>query len=337
MVAIITGSCGLVGSEAVKFFSSKFDKIIGIDNDMRFELFGTSVKTMRQELNETILNYEHYNVDIRDDLSGIFSKYSNEIVLIIHAAGQPSHDWAVNDPIKDWDINATATTRLLEQTRLYCSDAVFIFCSTNKVYGDTPNRLSFIETPKRYECESPIDETMSIDYSLHSLMGVSKTAADLMCQEYGKYFGLKTGIFRCGCITGPGQAGAKEHGFLNYLVKCAMEGIEYTVFGYDGKQVRDNIHSYDLVTAFYEFYKNPRPGEVYNIGGGVNSTCSIVEAANIIKKISDKELKYKISDKARIGDHRWYVSDTSKFENHYSWGRKYVLIDIFKEIIKSYQ
>jgi CDP-paratose 2-epimerase len=269
---IVTGSYGLIGSEVCRFYNKLGFRIIGIDNDMRKYFFGESTK---ETVNNDFNNYYHYDVDIRNynELSKIFLEYSTDIDLIVHTAAQPSHDWAAKEPITDFTVNALGTLNLLECTRLYCNDATFIFTSTNKVYGDTPNNLPLIELDSRYELPQShkffngIDETMSIDQTKHSLFGVSKASADLMVQEYGKYFGMKTGIFRGGCLTGPSHAGAELHGFLSYLIKCFINEKPYTIFGYNGKQVRDNIHSYDLVTAFHEFYLNPRIGEVYNIGG----------------------------------------------------------------------
>lgn len=322
---IITGSLGLVGSHAVKFFADKFDKIIGIDNDERKNFFGTSgISNM-----PTAENYEHYNLDIRTLPLGIFSE---DVKLIIHTAGQPSHDWATNNVLDDFEINTTATVQLLEIVRRLCPEAVFIFTSTNKVYGDLPNDLS-------YQVEKPVginsfNEQWSIDNRLHSFFGCSKLASDLYCQEYGKHLGIKTGIFRAGCITGPGHGGAVLHGFLSYLVKCFKEDLPYTIYGYGGKQVRDNIHAYDLVTAFYEFYKNPKPGEVYNIGGGTHSNCSVLEAIELLEEMTGKKLNYAISDKVRTGDHKWWVSDVSKFRNHYpEWDYKYNLKDILHDLI----
>ncbi len=277
-IALITGSAGLIGSEAVKFFADRGFQIIGIDNNMREYFFGVDASTewCRKLLEEKYKDkYIHYNVDIRDNeaIEKIFQKYQFDI--IIHAAAQPSHDWAAKDPFTDFTINANGTLVLLENYRKYSPAATFIFTSTNKVYGDTPNKLPLVELDTRYEInenhpyyKNGIDESMSIDNSLHSIFGASKIAADIMVQEYGKYFGLPTGVFRGGCLTGPAHSGAQLHGFLAYLVKCAVTGRKYTIFGYKGKQVRDNIHSFDLVNMFWHFHQNPRPGEVYNAGGG---------------------------------------------------------------------
>ncbi|MEL7342606.1 MAG: NAD-dependent epimerase/dehydratase family protein [Bacteroidota bacterium] len=276
-VVIITGSAGLIGSEAVSFFSSKFDLIVGIDNNFRARFFGenASVEWNRIRLEKEIPNYEHHTVDIRDfnELGKIFEKYGKDIKLIVHAAAQPSHDWAAREPLTDFTVNANGTLNLLEQTRLNAPEAVFIFTSTNKVYGDNPNRLPLVELETRWEIsedhpyyEHGIDEHHSLDHCKHSLFGASKVAADVLCQEYGKYFGMNVGVFRGGCLTGPNHSGTQLHGFLSYLMKCAITGDHYTVFGYKGKQVRDNIHSWDLVNMFWHFYQNPRQGEAYNAG-----------------------------------------------------------------------
>jgi CDP-paratose 2-epimerase len=331
--AIITGSSGLIGSEACKFFHQQGFFIVGIDNDMRKYFFGedASTKPMENALTTTLKNFKHYSIDIRDvdGLEKVFKKYNSDIELIIHTAAQPSHDWAAKEPFTDFSVNATGTLNLLELTRLNCPDAAFIFTSTNKVYGDTPNYLPLVELEHRWEVDQNhpyfaegIDETMSIDNSKHSIFGASKVAADVMVQEYGKYFGMKTVAFRGGCLTGPTHQGAELHGFLAYLVKCAVSGRHYTIFGYKGKQVRDNIHSVDLINAFWHYYQNPRPGEVYNIGGSRHSNISMIEAIKQIEAISGHKLNYTLSDDARIGDHIWYVSDISKFKAHYP-GFKY--------------
>jgi CDP-paratose 2-epimerase len=288
-IALVTGSAGLIGSEAVSFFADKFDHIIGIDNNARAYFFGeeASTKWNNERLVKDFERYIPYDVDIRDydELQQIFEKYNVDIDLVIHTAAQPSHDWAAKEPFTDFSINATGTLNLLELTRRYCPKAVFIFTSTNKVYGDNPNRLPLIEFEDRWEIsqehpyfEKGIDEKLSIDQTKHSLFGASKLAADVLVQEYGQYFRLKTGIFRGGCLTGPNHSGTKLHGFLSYLMKCAITGTEYTIFGYQGKQVRDNIHSYDLINMFWHFYQNPKPAAVYNAGGGRFSNCSLKEA-----------------------------------------------------------
>jgi len=344
-VVIITGSNGLVGSESIKYFSNKFDTVIGIDNNLRKYFFGEDGSTLwkLKLLKQKYANFIHYNIDIRDQeaLNQLFQKYSNDISLIIHAAAQPSHDWAANEPLTDFSVNAVGTLNLLELTRKYCKNSVFIFLSTNKVYGDKPNLLPIIEKNTRWELDTShpyakngIDETMSIDQTLHSVFGASKVGADIMVQEYGKYFNLKTGVFRAGCLTGPAHSGAKLHGFLAYLVKCAIQGKEYTIFGYMGKQVRDNLHSSDLVNMFWHFYNNPRNGTVYNIGGSRHSNCSVIEAINIIENKIGKKMKTKISKKNRLGDHIWWITNINKFKSHYpEWEYQYDIEKIISDII----
>jgi CDP-paratose 2-epimerase len=343
-IAIITGSAGLIGAEAVRFFAEKGFKVIGIDNNMRKEFFGDEASTdwQRKQLEEQIPNYKHYSVDIRDTdaIFKIFNEYASDIKLIVHSAAQPSHDWAAKDPFKDFTVNANGTLVMLEATRKYSPNAVFIFTSTNKVYGDTPNYLPLIELEKRWEISDThafykygIDESMSIDNTKHSLFGASKVAADVVVQEYGKYFGMKTGIFRGGCLTGPGHSGTALHGFLAYLMKCAITGKEYNIFGYKGKQVRDNIHSYDLVNMFWHFYLKPRQGEVYNAGGSRHSNCSMAEAIDICEKLTGKKMNVKYEEANRIGDHIWYISDVRKFQNHFpDWSYKFNLDDILSQI-----
>lgn len=340
---LITGSAGLIGSEAVRFFANKEFKIIGIDCDLRKYFFGpeASIAWNLKKLKKEIRNYTHFNIDIRNKkkIDEILKKSKPD--LIIHAAAQPSHDWAAKEPLTDFTINALGTHILLEGFRKYCPDAVFIFTSTNKVYGDNPNKLPLKEQQTRYELlpTNPlykgINESMSIDKNTHSIMGVSKTAADLMVQEYGRYFGLKTVTFRCGCLTGPAHSAAKLHGFLAYLVASIVRGNEYTVFGYKGKQVRDNIHSYDVINAFYYFYLNPRSGEVYNMGGSRHSNISILEAIEKIEKILGKKAKVKYNPNNRRGDHIWYISDVSKFKGHYpKWDYTYDTGRILEELIR---
>jgi CDP-paratose 2-epimerase len=341
---LVTGSAGLIGSESVRFFADMGFNVVGIDNDMRAYFFGKSASTAwnRNYLQQAHgQQYQHYSIDIRDRtaVEELFKEYSSDIVLIIHTAAQPSHDWAANEPHTDFTINANGTLVLLEAARQYCHDAVFIFTSTNKVYGDTPNFLPLEEHDTRWEImqEHPyfdgIDETMSIDNSKHSLFGASKVAADILVQEYGRYFGMKTASFRGGCLTGPAHSGAKLHGFLAYLMHCTITGDQYTIFGYKGKQVRDNIHSYDLVNAFHHFYQNPRSGEVYNIGGSRHSNCSMLEAITVCEELAGKKLNYDYSNQCRMGDHVWYISNVQKFRAHYPlWFYKYSLQDILKEI-----
>jgi CDP-paratose 2-epimerase len=327
-VCVITGSGGLIGSESVRFMSAKFDTVIGIDNDMRSYFFGdsASVNWNINRLTNEFSNFVQYPYDIRhiDELKPLFEEYGHDIELIIHAAAQPSHDWAAKEPITDFTVNANGTLNLLELTRHYCPNSTFIFTSTNKVYGDSPNYLPLVELDTRWEIDCNhdyyhhgIDEHMSIDQSKHSVFGASKVAADIMVQEYGRYFGMNTGVFRGGCLTGPNHSGAQLHGFLAYLMKCTISETPYTIFGYKGKQVRDNIHSFDLVNMFWHFHLNPRQGEVYNAGGGRFSNCSMLEAIDMCEQISGKKLKYTLSDHARNGDHIWYISSMSKFIEHY--------------------
>ena len=331
-IAIVTGSGGLIGSQAVKFLHDKGFRVIGIDNDMRSYFFGAdaSTKPNNEALSKDYPRYESHNLDIRDfeEMNALFKHYGDKIEIIIHTAAQPSHDWAANEPLTDFSINATGTINLLESTRLNCPKATFIFTSTNKVYGDTPNFLTLAETDTRYEyldggfMPGSIDETMSIDQCKHSVFGASKVAADIMCQEYARYWDMNIGIFRGGCLTGPDHAGAELHGFLSYLIKCMVTGKDYTIFGYKGKQVRDNIHSWDLVNMFWHYHQNPKPGEVYNAGGGRNNSTSILEAidyVNELRKHDDLEpwTNFTVSDQARSGDHQWYISDLSKFKRHY--------------------
>ncbi len=342
---LITGSAGLIGSESAKFFAEKGFEIHGIDNNMRRYFFGPEASTewSRKKLEKSLKkSYKHYVIDIRDysKLETVFKK--NAFELIIHTAAQPSHDWAAKEPLTDFGVNAMGTLNLLELYRKYSPEGVFIFTSTNKVYGDTPNYLPLIETetrfelPKKHKYHRGIDESMSIDNSKHSIFGASKVAADILVQEYGKYFGLKTGVFRGGCLTGPAHSGAKLHGFLAYLIKCVAKEEQYTIFGYKGKQVRDNIHAYDLVNAFYHFYKKPRKGEVYNIGGSRHSNTSMLEAVRKAEEILGKKAKVKYSNTNRIGDHIWYISDVSKFQEHYPrWKYKYNSDAIIEEICKA--
>lgn len=343
-IALITGAAGLIGSEATKFFSEKGFSIVGIDNNMREYFFGKEASTQwkKQELENSISDYKHYNADIRDKnaIEDIFKEYSSDIKIIIHTAAQPSHDWAALEPFTDFGVNALGTLNMLEMTRQYCKEAPFIFTSTNKVYGDRPNTLPLIEKETRWDVEDShpyyntgINEQMSIDQSLHSLFGASKVAADVLVQEYGKYFGMNTVCFRGGCLTGPSHSGTKLHGFLAYLVKCVVTGEQYNIMGYKGKQVRDNIHSFDLVNAFWNFYNNPKQGEVYNIGGSTYSNCSMIEAINLIEKISGKKLYSTYTDTNRTGDHIWWISDVSKFKSHYpEWNLTYNVEIILQEI-----
>jgi len=341
---LVTGSAGLIGSEAVRFFAEKDFKVIGVDNNAREYFFGSNASTdwNRQRLEKKYKNYEHLSLDIRDieAIEKIFKK--NDISLVIHTAAQPSHDWAAREPITDFTINALGTLNLLEATRKFRPEAVFIFTSTNKVYGDTPNQLPLVEKltryelPKRHEYYRGIDENMSIDQSTHSIFGVSKASADLMVQEYGRYFGIRTGTFRGGCLTGPAHSSAQLHGFLAYLISAIANSKEYTIFGYKGKQVRDNIHAHDVIAAFFEFYKAPRPGEIYNIGGSRHSNTSVLEAIETTEKILGKKAKVVYDDQNRIGDHIWYISDVTKLKSHYpGWEYTYDNQRIIEEICDS--
>jgi CDP-paratose 2-epimerase len=343
-VAIITGSAGLIGAEAARFFAAKGLDIVGIDNDMRREFFGEEASTIwsRQRLEADITGYRHYDFDIRDQCAtlDLFRRYDQDVEVVIHTAAQPSHDWAAKAPFVDFSINANGTLNLLEATRQNCPDACFIFTSTNKVYGDAPNRLPLVEQPTRWELleDHPygrygIDESMSIDQTVHSLFGASKVAADVLVQEYGRYFGIKTACFRGGCLTGPGHSSAQLHGFLAYLVKCAVTDNPYVVFGYGGKQVRDNIHSFDVVNAFWHFFKTPRSGEVYNIGGGRYCNCSVLEAIDKCQNLTGRKMRWSYSETNRSGDHIWWISDIRRFQKHYpEWSIRYDLSTTLREI-----
>ena len=343
-IVLVTGSAGLIGSESVKFFCEKGFTVVGIDNNLRSFFFGDDASTQwnRDRLIERYDDqYIHYDTDIRNEqtIAEIFKKYSSDISLIVHTAAQPSHDWAAKDPYTDFTVNANGTLVLLENTRQHCPQAVFIFCSTNKVYGDTPNSLPLSEEELRWEIDpnhpyhKGIDESMSIDNCKHSLFGASKVAADILVQEYGRYFEMKTASFRGGCLTGPSHSGTQLHGFLSYLMKCTMTGKPYEVYGYKGKQVRDNIHSYDLVNAFYHFYQNPRVAQVYNIGGSRYSNCSMLEAIQKSEQIAGKKLDWKYVETNRSGDHIWWISDIGKFKGHYpDWNLTYNIDDILSQI-----
>ncbi len=343
-VALVTGSAGLIGAEAVRFLSREGFDVVGIDNNMRAEFFGAEASTLwsRQQLLDEYQTYIHHDVDIRSEeqINAIFAEYQTDLELIIHTAAQPSHDWAARDPMVDFSVNATGTLNLLEATRKHAPEASFIFTSTNKVYGDNPNRLPLVELESRWEVdpshayfEQGIDESMSVDQTKHSLFGASKLAADALVQEYGQYFGMNTVCFRGGCLTGPGHSGTQLHGFLSYLAKCCITGDQYTVFGYQGKQVRDNIHSLDLVKMFWEYHQNPRPGEVYNAGGGRFSNCSMQEAIRMCEEIVGQKMNFTYSEENRIGDHIWYISDTTKFRADYpNWQQQYGIEEILHEI-----
>lgn len=337
---LVTGSGGLVGSQAIEFFCKKGFKVTGVDNNMRRYFFGNDADTSwnAERLKKAYKKYTHYNADIRDKDFVKKLMSNNKFDIIVHTAAQPSHDWAAKEPFTDFEVNAYGTLILLESFRQQCPDAAFIFTSTNKVYGDTPNRLPLVEEETRYELPKShpyyegIDESMSIDNSMHSLFGASKVAADVMVQEYGKYFGLNTVAFRCGCITGQLHSGTKLHGFLSYLIKCLIKGEKYTIYGYKGKQVRDNIHSYDLVNAFYNYFEKPRQGEAYNMGGGRQSSISVLEAIKRCEELIGKKMSYGYVDSNRKGDHIWWVSDTGKFQGHYQkWKYTYDTDRIIKE------
>jgi CDP-paratose 2-epimerase len=342
-VVIVTGSAGLIGSEAALFFSGIGFDVVGVDNDMRAVFFGDDASTEgnRRRLEATLPSYRHHGLDIRDreGVESLFRAHAGSISLVIHTAAQPSHDWAARDPHTDFTVNANGTLNLLEASRRFAPDAPFIFTSTNKVYGDTPNRLPLVELESRWEIDpghtysGGIREDMSIDATLHSLFGASKVAADVMVQEYGRYFGMNTACFRGGCLTGPRHSGTQLHGFLAYLMKCVVTGEPYRVFGYEGKQVRDNIHSADLIRAFYEFYRAPRSGEVYNIGGGRFSNCSMLEAIRLSEEIAGRPLEWSYDPTNRVGDHIWWVSDNGKFAGHYpEWQLEYDVRRILEEI-----
>ncbi len=343
-VVIVTGSAGLIGSESVAYFAARGHEIVGIDNDFRQRFFGPEASTdwNRRSLETRFpKQYTHVAADIRDAqaMDAVFERYGKRIALVIHTAAQPSHDWAANDPQMDFTVNANGTLCVLEATRKFAPRATFIFTSTNKVYGDVPNELPLQELETRWEIDPAhpywdgIDEAMRIDQSKHSLFGASKVAADVLVQEYGRYFELPTAVFRGGCLTGPNHSGTKLHGFLAYLMKCVATGEPYTVFGYKGKQVRDNIHSFDLVKAFDEVFRAPRVAEVYNMGGTRHSNCSMIEAIDLCEAITGRKLNWTYTESNRIGDHIWYISDAKKFKTHYpNWNQQYDLHGLLSEI-----
>jgi len=341
---LVTGAHGLVGSESVRQFCRLGFDVVGIDNDMRAKFFGpeTSTQWQGERLREIFPRYRSFSADIRNinDIAQVFEEYSSSIELVIHTAAQPSHDWAAREPFTDFTVNANGTLNLLECTRKYTPKAAFIFTSTNKVYGDRPNELPLIEQEFRWEIDpnhpyySGIDENMSLDQTTHSLFGASKVAADVLVQEYGRYFGMNTGVFRGGCLTGPSHSGA--HGFLAYLLECVVTDTPYRVFGYHGKQVRDNIHSHDLVSAFWHYFRNPRQGEVYNIGGGRHSNCSVLEAIALCEQISGRKLQWSYTEETRKGDHIWWISEVAKFQKHYpNWTYRFTLRDTIVALIDS--
>jgi CDP-paratose 2-epimerase len=343
-VAVVTGSAGLIGAEAAVHFGGLGFDVVGIDNDMRRVFFGPDASTAwnRSRLERTLgAGYRHHDLDVRDRdaVLEIFARHGGAIELVVHAAAQPSHDWAAREPFTDFDINAVGTLNVLEATRLHAPDATFIFTSTNKVYGDRPNSLPLIELETRWEIDPShpyaggIAEDMSIDDSLHSLFGASKVAADVLVQEYGRYFGLRTACFRGGTLTGPHHSAAELHGFLAYVMQCVMTRKPYTVYGYKGKQVRDAIHSQDLIRAFDEFHRAPRVAEVYNIGGGRFSNASVLEAIRLSEEIVGAELTWTYEETNRIGDHIWWIGDNGRFESHYpGWRLEYDVRRILEEM-----
>jgi CDP-paratose 2-epimerase len=345
-VAVVSGSGGLIGSEACERFGRSGRHIVGIDNDMRRAFFGPEASTrwnvdrLKRKLGEY---YSHHDFDIRDrpQVLGLFRRYSKEIEFIVHAAAQPSHDWAATDPFTDFDTNAVGTLNLLEATRKHAPNACFVFLSTNKVYGDRPNSLPFVELDTRYEIEGSheyahgISEDMPIDSCLHSLFGASKIAADVLVQEYGRYFGMATVCFRGGTLTGPLHSATRLHGFLAYLMRCTMSHTHYRIFGYKGKQVRDVIHSSDLIRAIEEFVKDPRAGEIYNIGGGRFSNCSVLEGIRLSQEVAGRELSWSYEESPRRGDHVWWIGSNHKFQAHYpNWHQEYDVDRILKEIFE---
>jgi CDP-paratose 2-epimerase len=346
-VAVVTGSAGLIGSQAALHFAGLGLDVVGIDNDMRRVFFGDDSSTawMARELSASLGDrYRHVALDIRDreGVAGLFAEYGTDIGIVIHAAAQPSHDWAAREPFTDFDVNAGGTLNMLEATRHHCPDAVFVFTSTNKVYGDTPNRLPIVELESRFEIDPShtyaggIREDMSIDATLHSLFGASKVAADVMVQEYGRYFGMKTSCFRGGTLTGPNHSAAELHGFLAYLMQCTMTGTPYRVYGYQGKQVRDAIHSSDLISCFEHVYRDPRVAEVYNIGGGRFSNCSVLEAIAMCEDVTGRSLDWSYVDENRVGDHIWWVGDNGKFSEHYpGWQLRYDVAKILEEMFET--
>lgn len=343
-IAIVTGSGGLIGSESVQYFVEQGFDVVGLDNDMRAYFFGDEASTqpVSARLTETLgTSFRPQALDIRDrdGVDRLFAEHGSQVELIVHTAAQPSHDWAAREPHTDFSVNATGTLNLLQAARDHCPDATFVFTSTNKVYGDRPNDLPLVELDTRWELPEdhewfggiPIE--MSIDTCTHSLFGASKVAADILVQEYGRYFDMPTVCFRGGCLTGPQHAGAQLHGFLAYLMKCTVTGTPYTIFGYKGKQVRDNIHAYDVVRAFHAFHKAPKRAAVYNLGGGRASNVSMLEAIAQCQEIAGRELTYTLSDQARIGDHQWYVSDFSAFARDYpDWQLTFGIADVLRDI-----
>ena len=339
--ALVTGSGGLIGSESVRYFASQGYDVVGLDNDMRSYFFGQDASTaaVSESLTTEFDSFTALAIDIRDtdSVMRVYEQYKPS--LTVHCAAQPSHDWAAREPLTDFGVNATGTLNLLEAARTHSIDAPFVFTSTNKVYGDRPNALPLVELdtrwelPEGHEWYSGIPTAMSIDRSTHSIFGASKVAADVLVQEYGRYFDMPTVAFRGGCLTGPQPAGAQLHGFLAYLMRCTVTGDPYTVFGYNGKQVRDNIHAHDVVRAFDAYVQNPRAAAVYNLGGGRASNVSMIEAIEKCEQISGRQLDYTLSDEARIGDHQWYVSDLAEFESDYpAWQLTFGIDEVLNDI-----
>jgi CDP-paratose 2-epimerase len=342
-IAVVTGAGGLVGAESSGRLCELGFDVTGIENDMRAAFFGQSASTKRQTraLLKAYDAFRLIDLDVRDGdgIDRLFAEHGSRVELVVHAAAQPSHDWAASDPVTDFTVNANATLHLLEASRRHCPDASFVFCSTNKVYGDCPNELPLLELetrlelPREHRWYRGVDTTMSIDRNLHSLFGVSKAAADLLVQEYGRYFGMPTVCFRAGCLTGPRHAGARLHGFLSYLMRCTITGEPYTVYGYGGKQVRDNLHSADLVRAFEAFHAAPRVAAVYNVGGGRVSNCSMLEAIEACERIAGRRLEWRLSDEARVGDHRWWISDLAELQADYpEWAPTAGVEEILRQI-----
>jgi CDP-paratose 2-epimerase len=342
-IAIVTGSGGLIGSESVRFFAEQGFDVIGIENDMRARFFGPEASTTptSERLVEEVEGFHWEQTDIRDrdGIASLFARHAQAIELIVHTAAQPSHDWAASDPHTDFTVNANGTLNLLQAARDHTPDATFIFTSTNKVYGDRPNFLPLeeletrLELPVGHRWYGGIDTEMPIDLTTHSLFGVSKAAADLLVQEYGRYFDMPTVCFRGGCLNGPQHAGAKLHGFLAYLMKCTVTGTPYTIFGYGGKQVRDNIHANDVVRAFAAFHASPRPAAVYNLGGGRESNISMIEAIGRCEALAGRKLEYSLSEQARVGDHRWWISDLTAFKaDHPQWELTFGIEDVLRDI-----
>jgi CDP-paratose 2-epimerase len=340
---LITGSSGLIGSEAVEYFGRGGHAVHGVDNNMRADFFGPQGDTgwRLKQLLERVPNYVHHSLDIRDRGAVMDLFATQRLGAVIHCAAQPSHDLAKDRPFDDFDVNAVGTLNLLEAARKHCPEAPFVFMSTNKVYGDAPNELPLVELPKRWDYADAADhqgikETLRLDQSKHSLFGASKAAADLMVQEYGRYFGMPTACFRGGCLTGPNHSGVELHGFLSFLVKTALKGKTFTIFGYKGKQVRDQIHSLDVVRAFEAFIDAPRPGEVYNLGGGRDSNASILECFEMIESVSNRKISWRYDERNREGDHICYISDMAKFRSHYpDWSLTRRVPDIVEEMVRA--